>query len=160
MAQNPVGTPRPADAPVARAGSVKPMSNAPKTFADLPYFKDYLREVLRPRVEAMLKSVDANLTETVWRVLLASLAREQGEPAIDPAILRSMIEEHLGLRLEARLQAEFTRAAEAAPTAPPSPSAGGGGEPAEPPDVTLARRRPMTTNPLAQAVMDNRAARF
>lgn len=158
MAQNPVGTPRPAEAPAPRAGNVKAMSNPPsnasRQFAELPYFKDYLRDVLRPRVEAMLRSVDANLTETVWRVLLASLARDQGEPAIDPAILRTMIEEQLGLRLDARLQAEFTRAPE---TAAP---ATGGGEPAEPPDVTLARRRPMTNNPLAQAVMDNRAARL
>lgn len=152
MAQNPGGTARSSAA--HRAGESKPMSSTPRPFADLPYLRDYLREVLRPRVDAVLRGVDAGLTETAWKLVLAGLAREQGDAAIDPAVLRSMLEEHLGLRIEARMQAEFTQPAAASP--PPQPAS----DQVEPPDVVMARRRPMTTNPLAQAVMDNRAARF
>ncbi len=125
------------------------MNAAPRIskIVDLPYFKEYLRDVLRPRVEAALRSVEAGLPDAAWRALVAQLIKEQGEGSMDPVVLRTLIEEQLGARLDLRLVVEFNGSEPAAP---------GGASGAPDPEVVTAKRRPMTSNPLAQAVLDNR----
>ncbi len=124
------------------------MTVAPRIskIVDLPYFKEYLRDVLRPRVEAALRTVEAGLPEAAWRALVAELGREQADPAADPVVLRALIEEQLGLKIDVKLTADIGG---------PAP-AGGAVGPADSPEVVTAKRRPMTSNPLAQAVLDNR----
>ncbi len=124
------------------------MAVAPRIskIVDLPYFKEYLRDVLRPRVEAALRTVEAGLPEAAWRALVAELGREQADSAADPVVLRALIEEQLGLRIDVKLAADIGG---------PAPSGGAVG-PSDSPEVVTAKRRPMTSNPLAQAVLDNR----
>lgn len=145
MSQIGRGTTRPIDAQRGREPLDTGTPNgAPKAarIPELPYFKEYLRDVLRPRVEAALQTLEAGLSDGAWHALVAQLAGEQNGPASDPAVLRALIEEQLGLRIEIRIQAEFGAV---------EPAAG-----AAEPDTVTAKRRPMTSNPLAQAVLDNR----
>jgi hypothetical protein len=90
--------------------------------------------------------VEAGLPEAAWRALVAELGREQAEAAADPVVLRALIEEQLGLKIDVKLTADIGGSA----------PVGGAVGPADSPEVVTAKRRPMTSNPLAQAVLDNR----
>lgn len=124
------------------------MTTPAPTGAAMPYFREYLTEVVRPRVEAALRSIEGGLTEGVWAAVVATLMKD--DATADAGALRSLLEQHLGLKLQTRLTAEYAPPP-AAPASTPGATSG-----AEPPDVVTARRRPMTSNPLAQAVLDNR----
>ena len=138
-------------------------------FEDLPYFQDYLKDVLRPRIERALEAVDKALTDAAWRHIISAVASEQGTPEVAAALLRPLLESKLGLRLEARLSARFadgSNAAEQAPTSTPAATSGvdlesdsgmtrAGG--LDGPEVLTVRRRPVT-NPLVNAVMSSARA--
>jgi hypothetical protein len=74
-------------------------------FDQLPYFRDYLEQILRPRVAKHLEEIRSALTESVWHELLARMGQEQGisTDAAGMQKLRSMLEEGLNLRLTAHI---------------------------------------------------------
>lgn len=87
------------------------------SFDDLPYAEQYMREILRPRVERAIQLVDGSMTESIWQQVTRLLAAEQpsgGEET--PAMIRKLLEGQLGLRIEARLEVSFTALGESAPT--------------------------------------------
>lgn len=124
-------------------------TKVPAAGTDLPYFREYLAQVLRPRVETLIQDLNSRLGEVAWRELLEAISRDQSGPVpVDAATLRSLMEEQLGLRLDAQLRGVF------AASALPEPRVVNGVEPPE--DPAAAKRRAMTGNPLANAVLDNR----
>ena len=114
-------------------------------FDEIPYLDDYLREIVRPRAERTLQSVSKALSESVWQHLIRLLAAEQ-PAATDatPAMLRSLLENQLGLRINVSLQAEFGQ-----PTAGQPPSASDAA--ALKPEVVVRRGAAM---PLVNAVLN------
>ena len=92
-------------------------------FSDLPYADQYLRDILRPRVERALQLVDRSMTESVWQHVVRLLAAEQPSGNEEtPAMIRKMLEQNLGLKVEARLEVAFTAMGEAPPATGPSPA--------------------------------------
>lgn len=134
----------------ARELKAMPVPNrSPAAGGDLPYFKEYLRHVLRPRVETIIHALNERLSEVAWRELLEAVSRDQSGPVpVDAASLRALLEEQLGLQLDAQLRGVFAEAAL------PEPRSVNGVEVVE--DAAAAKRRAMTSNPLANAVLDNR----
>ncbi len=130
-----------------------PNGTAPRV--EIPYFREYLRDVVRPRVEHAVRSIEANLNDNVWRAIVATLAADQ-QDGVDPAALRALIQDQLGLRIEAKLNAEFTQVLPPQQAASAPAAATGEPAPGDTPEVVTAKRRAMTNNPLAQAVLDNR----
>lgn len=124
--------------------SVQPNPSTPIGINDLPYLDEYLREVLRPRVEAALKNIEASLAESIWTHLVRTVAGERpGATEANHALVRSLISERLGLKIQAGIQTSFEpgRAAPAAaPAAPPT-----------------AVRRPLSAapSPLVGAMLSN-----
>jgi hypothetical protein len=85
------------------------MSTGAQPFDDLPYADQYLRDILRPRVERAIQLVDRSMTESVWQHVVRMLAAEQPSGNEEtPVMIRRMLEERLGLRLEARIDVAFT----------------------------------------------------
>jgi len=128
---------------------------APINLDDLPYMEDYLREVLRPRVEVVLGAIEASLVESVWRKLVRGVAGDKpGVSEASQAMIRSLIAERLGLKLGITLDREFRpeRAGDAS----------GGANRAEDSDhptptiVPAAVRRPSGAMPLVNAVLGGR----
>ena len=119
------------------------------SLSSLPYYREYVEQILRPRVGRMVDELRANLTEQVWGALLERLAQDQAKGAApDPQALdklRAMLTETLGLRLTVQLNAEFAGAA------PQS----NGPQVNNAPDVV---ERTFPNNPLARAVGGVRAA--
>lgn len=138
-------------APVSPSSSRAPTIGA---MSDIPFYREYLRDVVKPRVEHALRLIESNLSENVWRAVVATLAADQTD-GVDPAALRALVQDQLGLKLEARLTAEFTNILPQ-PAAVPAAADGEAGQPADAPEVITAKRRAVTSNPLAQAVLDNR----
>jgi hypothetical protein len=93
------------------------MNNTPSNGLDqLPYIREYVEQILRPRVAKVIEDVRGSLTDAVWSELLTRIAREQGG-AYDVAAmqkLRSLLEEGLKLRLSAHIVASFDGAAPSA----------------------------------------------
>lgn len=90
-------------------------------FDELPYLDEYLQEVLRPRVERVLQSAQRSITESLWRQIIKILAAEQPTPGENtPAVLRHLLEQRLGLKLQATLSHSFesARPARAEPRLP------------------------------------------
>jgi hypothetical protein len=81
---------------------------AAPAFDELPYLEEYLRQVLRPRVERVLHAAERSITESIWRQVVKVLAAEQPSPteATGPAI-RHLLEERLGLKIQASLSHTF-----------------------------------------------------
>lgn len=74
----------------------------------LPFLEEYLQEVLRPRAERVLQSVERSLTEVIWRQVVKALAAEQSNAGeATPAMIRYLLEQRLGLRIEASLKRGF-----------------------------------------------------
>jgi hypothetical protein len=119
------------------------------SLSSLPYYREYVEQILRPRVGRMVEELRANLTEQVWAVLVDKLAHDQGKGgAPDPQALeklKAMLTETLGLRLNVQLNAEFTGAAPQTNSAPANNA----------PEVV---ERTFPNNPLARAVGGVRAA--
>lgn len=162
-ARDPVQTPSTAAPSATRRASEDQLrepkamntTRTPPPGADMPYFREYLRTVLRPRVESLLQALNGRLDDVVWRELLEALSRDQGGAgAMDSDTLRGLLEEHLGLRLDAQVRGTFAEAA--LPEPPPAGTRPDDGAN----DASGARRRAVTVNPLANAVLDNRAPRF
>jgi hypothetical protein len=124
----------------------------PAAGTDLPYFREYLAQVLRPRIDSLIQDLNERLGEVAWRELLEAVSRDQSMP-VDVASLRSLMEEQLGLRLDAQVRGMFAGSAQPG-SALPEPRVVNGVEPVE--DAAATKRRAMTSNPLANAVLDNR----
>lgn len=135
-------------------------------FDDLPYFQDYLKNVLRPRVERAIETVNKTLTETVWKQVIAEVAADQpGMSEMSAALLKPLLEGKLGLKMQALLSSEFgvSKSSEASPAqAAPAPAIDLEGDTgvtrvggAAGVDVMTVRRRPVI-NPLANAVVNSR----
>lgn len=134
-------------------------------FDDLPYFQDYLQNVLRPRVERAIETVNKSLTEAAWRQVIAEVAAEQpGTTEAATALLRPLLESKLGLKIEARLASQFgaakpVKAPGSTLASPIDLESDSGvtrvGGPAGA-DVITVRRQPVS-NPLANAVVNSRS---
>jgi hypothetical protein len=112
-----------------------------KPFDELPYMDAYLRDILRPRVERTIQAVGASLQESVWRQVVKLLAAEQpfGNDET-PGMIRTLLEDKLGLRLEVGISSAFAD----------------GGAPVSVPEVKV---RPAVL-PLVNAILsDSRKAR-
>jgi hypothetical protein len=97
------------------------MSQSPAAGLDqLPYIREYVEQILRPRVAKVIEDVRGSLTEAVWAELLNRIAHEQGVSydAAGLQKLRCIIEQGLNLRLTAHVVANFEGAA-------PAPAANG-----------------------------------
>jgi hypothetical protein len=83
----------------------------------LPYYREYVDQILKPRVGKIIEDVKASLTERVWGEVLHRMAREQGTSA-DPAALeqlRVLLEDGLKLRMTAHVVADFAGGPSASP---------------------------------------------
>ncbi len=131
--------------------------HAPKLgMEDLPYFQEYLQTILRPRVEKAIESIDRLLTEAAWRHIISTIAADQHlTPETAASIVRPLLEQKLGLKLQAKLESQFGAATPA--TSGPGVDLGEGMTRTpgmDGADVLTVRRRPMI-NPIANAVASN-----
>ena len=92
---------------------------AANQLSSLPYFREYLDAVLRPRVERALTDIRAQLSESVLNEVVRIISREQSGDVSDEAV-RTLLEQKLGLRLRVEAVAVF------------------GNEPGEKPDLSVA----------------------
>src|SRR6188472_131252 len=92
------------------------------SFSQLPYLDEYLHAILRPRAERTLQVVSKALNESVWQHLVRLLTAEQ-PAATDgtPAMIRSLLEDRLGLRIEVSLASSFAEGTAAPKGEPPAP---------------------------------------
>src|SRR5215831_11893742 len=93
----------------------------PDSLQNLPYYREYLDQILRVRVGRIIDEVRAALTEQVWETLVHRLAQDQKSATSDPQAmekLRALLTETLGLRLSVQLGAEFAAAPQAPQGAP------------------------------------------
>jgi len=118
--------------------------------SDLPFFGDYLRQVLKPRVESVLEGHDDQWGDMVWMAIAEAVAG--GEAPVERVI--ELLRDRLGLRLDVKVEAHFD-AIENAPQAEGDRGEGGAvegevidGNGAEQVNV----RRRMSISPLAAAV--------
>ncbi len=75
----------------------------------LPYYREYVDQILKPRVSRIIEEVRVSLAESVWHEVLGRIAREQGG-ATDPQALerlRGLLESELKLRMTTHLVADF-----------------------------------------------------
>lgn len=126
--------------------------STPIGISDLPYMEEYLRQVLRPRVEAAIRSIEESLPETVWRQLVNAVGGEAAaaNPATQ-AMIRSLVADRLGLQLETSIISAFgpgkpPARATAAPAAASTPGPAVTGQ-------VVTRRPPGISSPLASAVL-------
>lgn len=81
----------------------------------LPYYKEYLEQILRPRVLKLIDEVSAGLAAHAWKQLIERMAQDQHPGAApDPDAIqqmRHMLEGALGLRVGVEMHAEFGHAA-------------------------------------------------
>lgn len=76
--------------------------------AGLPYFEDYLREVLRPRVERIIQRDQASWQDMVWQAVIQQVLAEQPTGShLDGATIDRILREVLGLRIDASISATF-----------------------------------------------------
>lgn len=128
------------------------MESGQPSMDQLPYFQEYIEQILKPRVARVIEDVRANLTEQVWGELLARVAEDQkpggsGDPQL-VAKMRVMLESTLRLKIQADFAAEFSGApGHPSPHVVQPPHANGDGR--EGVDV-IDRNFP--NNPLARAV--------
>ena len=76
--------------------------------AGLPYFEDYLREVLRPRVERIIQRDQASWQDMVWQAVVRQMLSEQPAGShLDAETIERILREVLGLRIDANVTASF-----------------------------------------------------
>lgn len=81
---------------------------APNQFEGLPFLDQYLRDILRPRVERAVETVAGSLEEAVMERVVQVLAAEQPTGGAEtPDMIRRLVREKLGLRLEVKATAVF-----------------------------------------------------
>lgn len=77
----------------------------------LPYYREYIEQIVRPRVSRLIEEVRARLSDQVWGELLARVAEDQKPgSAADPQTietLRALLSNTLGLQLSVQLSAQF-----------------------------------------------------
>jgi len=75
----------------------------------LPYYREYVDQILKPRVGRIIDDIRSALTDQVWTELLGRMARDQGMPADAASIekMRVLVEQGLKLRLSAHIVADF-----------------------------------------------------
>ncbi len=82
----------------------------PKTAANqlssLPYFREYLDAVLRPRVERAITDIRAQLSESVLNEVVRIISQEQSGDVPADAV-RTLLEEELGLQIRVEAVAQF-----------------------------------------------------
>jgi hypothetical protein len=87
------------------------MSQAGPGFDQIPYYREYLEHILKPRVIRALEEIRQRFSERAWAELVAKMAEEQRPGAsADPESLqklRGMLEQGLRLQLNAALSASF-----------------------------------------------------
>src|SRR3954465_2564647 len=88
----------------------RPMSQA-AGFDQIPYYREYLEHILKPRVIRAVEELRQRVTERAWAELVARMAEEQRPGASsDPEAmqkLRVMLEQGLRLQLAGVLTASF-----------------------------------------------------
>jgi len=117
----------------------------------LPYYREYLDQILRPRVVRLIEEVRANLAAHAWNELLERMAEEQTAGASTDAAtiqkMRVLLEQTLGLKVGVHMHAEFSDGPVVRPAAAP------GAEPVRRADqVEVIDRGSFPDNPLARAV--------
>jgi hypothetical protein len=124
------------------------MSQASPVFDQIPYYREYLEHILKPRVVRAIEEMRQRVTDRAWAELVAKIAEEQRPGAsADPESLRklrAMLEQGLRLQLVASLTANFAGAAAEAP-----PPANGSADGRVNADVVEGG---FPDNPLARAV--------
>jgi hypothetical protein len=87
------------------------MSQTGTGFDQIPYYREYLDHILKPRVIRALEDIRQRFSERAWAELVAKLAEDQRPGAsADPEALqklRGMLEQGLRLQLNAALSASF-----------------------------------------------------
>ena len=78
----------------------------PNQLSSLPYFREYLDTVLRPRVERALTEVRAQLSESVLTEVVRIISEEQSGDVPDDAV-RTLLEQTLGLQIRVEAVAVF-----------------------------------------------------
>ena len=75
----------------------------------LPYYREYMEQILKPKVGKIIDEVRGSLVEIVWHEVLQRMAHEQGAPTDVQALdqLRSLLEQGLRLRMTAHVVADF-----------------------------------------------------
>jgi hypothetical protein len=77
----------------------------------IPYYREYLEHILKPRVVRALEDIRARFAERAWDDLLARMADDQRSGASgDPEalqMLRTMLEQGLRLQLTGSISASF-----------------------------------------------------
>ena len=96
------------------------MSQAGGTFDQIPYYREYLEHILKPRVIRAVEELRQRFAERAWAELVAKMAEEQRPGAsADPEALqklRGMLEQGLRLQLTGVLTASFGGAPAEAPS--------------------------------------------
>ncbi len=136
--------------------------NAPgqPSLENLPYYREYLDQILKPRVVRLIEEVRSNLAAHAWNELLERLAEDQNPGgSTDSAVIqktRILLEQTLGLRLGILLDAEFSadQAANRSQTSSMNgPDVARRGESGESrPAQEVVERGSFPDNPLARAV--------
>lgn len=84
------------------------MSSEHPSAAALPYWSDYLKQVLRPRVEAVLQEHMGSWNDVVWEVVSRAVAEDQdGGQKMSPEQIRHLLQEQLGMQLEVDVGVRF-----------------------------------------------------
>ena len=78
----------------------------PNQLSSLPYFREYLDAVLRPRVERALTEVRAQLSESALNEVVRIISEEQSGDVPD-AVVRTLLEQTLGLQIRVEAVAVF-----------------------------------------------------
>ena len=131
----------------------------PTRLDQLPYYREYLEQILRPRVGKLIDEVRGRLNDQVWAEIVERMAEDQKPGSASDAQslekLRSLLTETLGLRIAVNLDAQFG--------APGQPGAQPGGQPAGYQTTSASNgqevvERAFPNNPLARAVGGARRA--
>lgn len=88
---------------MTQSGNGKPRSE------QLPYYQQYVEQILRPRVMQLLDDVRERLAEHAWQDLLIHVAHDQGDQQPDAESLgrlRAMLESSLGLEIKVQVSIE------------------------------------------------------
>ena len=120
----------------------------PGGISQLPYYREYVDQILKPKVARIIDGVRASLSERVWHEVLEEMAREQGAGTDPQALdqLRDLLEQGLHLRMTAHVVADF----DGAGYAPAANNAAG--MDAEPRANAEVIDQAFPSNPLARAV--------
>jgi hypothetical protein len=89
----------------------------------LPYYREYVEQILRPRVTRLIDDVRARLTEQVWAEIVERMAEDQKQGGTDAQSLeklRALLTDTLGLKVNVQLEAQFGNAQSETPPRQPS----------------------------------------